>query len=77
MAKRTTVPSATRAPYVGWDQFTDGEWWELTKGDDFRQEAHKAARAARQWAAVHGYRCKAHVVKDGEAVKVRFEKVIL
>lgn len=77
MAKQTAAPESPRAPYVGWARFTDGEWWELTQGQDFAQEAGKATRAARQWASVNGYRCQAHTIDDGRAIKVRFEKVIL
>ncbi len=77
MAKPTAAPDSPRAPYVGWAAFTNGEWWELTRGVDFQQSAGQATRAARQWASVNRYRCQAHIIDEGKAIKVRFEKVVL
>lgn len=77
MAKTTEPPESTRSPYVAWAQYADGAWWELERGQDFTQGAAQATRAARQWASVNGYRCNAHTVRDGEAIKVRFEKVVI
>jgi len=75
MARVVEVPDGRlTTPVVDWSAFADGQVWELTQGEDFHQEPHRANRAARQWAANHGYRCQAHK-QDEDKIRVRFEKV--
>lgn len=65
---------------VPWGEYANGRWWNLVAGEDFGQESRKAARAARQWASNHGYRCRVVFVDKGPNkgdIQIRFEKVEL
>jgi hypothetical protein len=75
MAERTRGPASQLAPAVPWADYADGEWWVLTRGEDFTQDALLAARAARQWASKNGYRCSAY--RGVAGISVRFTKVVI
>lgn len=79
MAKKTTEPVGRMSVVVNWESFTDGDWWELIQGEDFRQEPRSATRAARQWASKNGFHCSAYQLKNGlgraYGIKVLFNKV--
>lgn len=42
------------APYVPWQDYADGQTWELRQGEDFRQDAEHARAAVRAWARRRG-----------------------
>lgn len=75
MARRVhVVEDQAGSPKIGWDQWTDGGWWELDAGVDFHQAPRLAGRAARQWASNHGFHCSARQLDNGN-IQVKFTKV--
>lgn len=57
---------------VSWVDFADGLVWELTRGQDFDQDAEHARRAAIAWANRNGWRVHTSV-RDPDTLRVRFE----
>lgn len=65
MAKRARGPrGVTRAPQIEWAEWADGEWWDLTQGEDHDQDPRKAAHAARMWAARHGFWANVQIIGE-------------
>jgi hypothetical protein len=74
MAKMIEVTDVPATPRVNWEQWANGSWWELEAGKDFRQDATRAGRAARQWASNHGFHCSAKCTETGN-LRIQFRKV--
>jgi hypothetical protein len=62
---------ALPAPPIDWSQFTDGSWWELTRGVDFEQTPARAANAFRAYCERHGLRSNAIQTPKGIRVRAR------
>lgn len=57
---------------VPWEEYTDGRVWELSRGQDFDQDAEHARRAVMAWATRNGWRVRTSV-PDPDTLRVRFE----
>lgn len=77
MARPVNEPGRPRSQFsnyatvVDWSQWADGQWWELTQGEDFEQTATKAGYAIRSWARRRGLRSHVRVSKDDRVMRVR------
>lgn len=75
MARLIKDPVSPQTPKVDWAKYAkrSGRWWLLEAGSDFYQDAHRASRAARQWASNHGFHCSANFPGNGN-LQIRFER---
>jgi hypothetical protein len=48
---------ATKYP---WDEWTDGDWWEITQGEDFTSEPSTMVSVLHNHAGRHQLQCEAH-----------------
>jgi hypothetical protein len=55
-----------------WNEYADGEWWKLVRGEDWHgTESYSRASTARYWAQTNGYRLENRT--DGpDVLYVRF-----
>ena len=68
-------PATTRTRYP-WDQWLDGQVWELVAGEDFTAKPETIRQSASSQATKRGGRVKTRLIEDGERqmVVVQFER---
>jgi hypothetical protein len=55
-----------------WEQYDDGAWWKLVKGDDYQVQTNSARNSAKNWAKVNGRRAEIGSLKDQDGFVLRF-----
>lgn len=55
---------------VPWEQWADGQTWELRRGEDFEQDVVRARRAVVAWANRRGRTAHTSVV-DADTLRVK------
>lgn len=63
--------TAPRTDY-NWDQYADGDWWELRKGDDYQVQTQSARGSADRWATSQNLKAEMASLKDHDGFLVRF-----
>jgi hypothetical protein len=63
--------TAPRTVY-NWEKYTDGEWWEFRKGDDYQVQTQSARGAAERWAEREGFKAEVANLKEHDGFVVRF-----
>jgi hypothetical protein len=66
MATSYSTPPADlgRSTQVPWVKYTDGKWWKLTRGEDFRQTTRQARKTFISWAVRNGWATHTHLDTD-------------
>lgn len=66
------APRVARGLY-GFEQYTDGNWWVLSNGEDYPSEhdTQRVRESAKAWARRHGYRLASRKVDD-ESIALQF-----
>jgi hypothetical protein len=67
------VKSSPRTEY-NWDQYADGEWWELRKGDDYQVQTSSARASVARWAESEGYEAELANLKEHDGFVLRFKR---
>lgn len=65
------IKTAPRTEY-NWDQYADGDWWELRQGEDYQVQTSSARMAAGTWAKARGMKAEMANLKDHDGFAVRF-----
>jgi hypothetical protein len=73
MARAVDGPLPAAQRRYPWEQWSDGQVWELTRGEDFEVTAGSFRDTARGWAREHGYTARTYAVSDA-VVQVQFTK---
>jgi thiamine monophosphate kinase len=55
-----------------WEQYDDGEHWQLRRGDDYAVQTQSAKTAAKKWAKDHNKRAEIGTLKEGDGFVLRF-----
>ncbi len=55
-----------------WNDWADGNIWQLTKGEDFTAKPQTVAQQARKWAKTNGFKVHVSAEKDGDKVVLQF-----
>lgn len=55
-----------------WEQYDDGDWWELRRGDDYQVQTASARMSAGKWAETHGRTAETGILKDHDGFALRF-----
>lgn len=65
------IKTAPQSDY-NWEQYDDGDWWELRHGDDYLVQTTSARASAKKWAEAHGRRAEVASLKDHDGFALRF-----
>lgn len=65
------VKAAPRTDY-NWEQYDDGDWWQLKHGEDYFVQTPSARNAAVKWGEARGYSVELGNLKEGDGFLVRF-----
>lgn len=65
------IRTAPRSDY-NWEQYDDGDWWQLRQGDDYTTRTVSARGSAAAWAKAHGKRAETAALKDHDGFALRF-----
>ena len=66
------VKAAPRTDY-NWEQYTDGKWWQLKKGEDYTVLTASARLAAIKWGEREGYSVETANLRDEDGFVLRFK----
>lgn len=65
--------SSPRTDY-NWQQYADGDWWELRRGQDYQVQTLSARTSAENWAKKEGYKADIGNLKEHDGFVIRFTR---
>ena len=63
---------AVGALEYNWEQYDDGDWWELRQGDDYHVQTTSARMSAANWAKARNKKAEMGSLKDHDGFALRF-----
>lgn len=64
------IKSSPRVDH-NWDQYADGDWWELKRGEDYTILTQSARQSVDKWAKGEGLVAETANLKDGDGFALR------
>lgn len=65
------VKSLAQEDY-NWEQYDDGDHWQLRRGEDYEVQTQSAKTNAKKWAQQHNKRAEISTLKEGDGFVLRF-----
>lgn len=72
--KRVIKPKPGARAVYPWTDWTDGEWWVLTRNTDYTTTTKTFQSVARNYARRHGFKLETQLTDTGDGTFLRFTR---